>query len=117
MGKLVPCSPQRFVAPSTASAPRAADLLTGSGDEFGLAFTVLGSAGEQVAVTVAAPPYLRGAGAQAAAGAAAPAGVASPLDGTILVTEVVLGPRGSARVVCTVATGCAVVVLRSGDVW
>lgn len=94
MSKIVPCSPQRFVAPSDHGAPRATDLSiksNGEGDagKGGLTFTVLGSPLENVAVTVVAPS------AQGTAGA---------LDGTIIVTTVVVGASGSSKVVCANAT-------------
>ena len=81
LSKLVPCSPQRFVAPSTRAlgAPLDTDL---TGDSAaGLKFTVLGSPKEKVAVTVGAPPK---------AGKAA-------LDRHIMVVDAVVGTNGEAR--------------------
>lgn len=82
LSKLVPCSPQRFVAPSVAAAPSDADLASVAGH--GLTFTVLGSAGELVAVSVVAPSKKIG----------------SPLEGTVVVIDVVIGRGGSAKVEC-----------------
>ena len=88
--KLVPCSPQRFVAPSDTDAPHDDDLTavggsTNDADGAELAFTVLGSMGEVVEVTVVAPP--------AASGSAA-------LEGTVIVVDVTIGDSGEAKVVC-----------------
>lgn len=91
LDKIVPCSPQRFVAPSSAGAPRDADLT--AGDEVGLAFRVLGSPGESVAVTVVAPPLHM---------------AASPIDGRLIVLELTVPSSGEARVECTNApASCA----------
>ena len=81
-GKIVPVSPQRFVAPSTADAPRAADLAFGNR---GLRVTVIGAAGEDVTVTLVGP---------------APARDASPLDGRIVEVSLTLGRAGRAEVRC-----------------
>lgn len=61
-----------------------------------LSFTVLGSAGEKVPVTLVAP---QGEGEGADAGGA--------LAGTIVVVDVVVGAGGETKVKCTAATGCA----------
>lgn len=92
----MPCSPQRFVAPaaaagSTTASPFDADLLgqTASddggtrADESSLAFTVLGSVGESVKVTVVSPSK-----------------TTSALDGTVVVIDVVIGRSGSTAVKC-----------------
>ena len=81
MTKFVPCSPQRFVAPASAHAPRAKDFDLGSG---GLRFIVLGSPNESVMVTVVAPPGIS----------------SSPLDGTIIVIKVQVGDSGATEVEC-----------------
>jgi hypothetical protein len=84
LSKLVPCSPQRFVAPSTRTlgAPLDTDL---TGDTVaGLKFTVLGSPKEKVSVTVVAPSK---------------AGM-PVLDGRVMVVDVAVGTNGEATVQC-----------------
>eukprot|EP01052_Picozoa_sp_SAG31_P041356 SAG31_NODE_6249_length_2103_cov_0.889721_2_plen_338_part_00 len=76
MTKFVPCSPQRFVAQSSASMPKDTDFGAG-----GLVFTVLGSENEVVPVTVVTPAK-------------------APLDGIVLVFDVVIGHVGSTEVRC-----------------
>ena len=82
LDKLVPCSPQRFVAPSDAAAPRDGDFATEQGDGFRV--EVRGVPGERVAVTLVAPAE-RGA---------------SPLQGKLVVVEGAMGRRGSATLQC-----------------
>ena len=103
--KLVPCSPQRFVAPSATAAPTDADLQGaggGGGTVSSVAFTVLGSVGESVAVTVVSPPE----------------SAVSPLDGTVVVIDVVIGRLGSTEVKCDTTMPvptCACVPAASND--
>lgn len=94
LSKFVPCSPQRFVVPSVdpalAGAPQLADFAPGWTSHLAAAklpelmFTVLGSAGEKVPVTLVAPP--------------SPGG--TPLEGGIVVVVVTVGGAGSATVIC-----------------
>ena len=84
LSKLVPCSPQRFVAPSTRSLGAPLDTDLTGGTAAGLKFTVLGSPKEKVSVTVVAPPK---------AGKSA-------LDGHIMVVDAVVGTNGEATVQC-----------------
>ena len=86
--KLVPCSPQRFVAPGTLDALLDVDLTGAAAAD--LAFTVLGSPGEKVPVTVVAPST----------------DAAAPLAGTIVVVDVVVGAGGAAKVECLATAGC-----------
>jgi len=97
LSKFVPCSPQRFVAEAVdrtlAGAPHDRDLTGRGGDvsrgsggvEGSLAFSVIGSVGEVVQVTVVAPP------ADASA---------SPLDGKVVVVPVTIGASRRAEVTC-----------------
>ena len=74
LAKVVPVSPQRFVAPGVGEAPHDADLRHGN---TGLRFTVLGAPRERVSVTLVAP------------------------NQRVVVVQVALGPRAtSANVVC-----------------
>ena len=87
MSKFVPCSPQRFVALSSAGAPRAVDLTRSGAD---LTVRVLGLAGENVEVTLVAPSR----------------SASSPLDGTIVVLEVEIGSQGEAEIAGTSNGDC-----------
>ena len=97
----MPCSPQRFVAPSGANAPHDDDLTVvaraGDGGGSGLSFMVVGSPGENVPVTMVAPPAATDSGA-------APNASGSALDGTVIVMDLVLDNSGEAKVVCTQGT-------------
>ena len=83
LSKYVPCSPQRFVAPSQdplrANAPREADFASGAE----LEFTVIGSQGEFVPVTLIAP-----------------SSSGNVLEGTVVVLNVTIGQQRSAAVSC-----------------
>ena len=93
LGKVVPVSPQRFVAPGDGEAPRDTDLLLDGG---GLKFIVLGSPGEVVTVTLAAPsPVQQPAAAAAAAG-----------GGSIVVLTVRFGPSQSSALVSCRHSSC-----------
>ena len=93
LGKFVPCSPQRFVVSSTdhvvAGAPQLADFEPRSHQAAALRseveFTVLGSAGEVVSVTLVSPG-------------------ATPLEGKVVVVVVTIGGTGSATVMCAAKT-------------
>lgn len=88
--KLIPCSPQRFVAPSQYGAPRPDDLLHSS--EF--SFTVLGTSQEVVDVTIVTPPST--------------STFASPLEGIIYEFSVEIGSLGSSDVRCIRGGGCRI---------
>ena len=81
----MPCSPQRFVAPSRdparAAAPREADFTSTSGAE--LEFDVIGSQDEVVPVTLIAPTSTD-----------------NVLEGTVVVVTVTIGEQRSAAVSC-----------------
>jgi len=98
--KFVPCSPQRFVAPSVVGeldgAPRDADLVGGTAS--GLEFTVLGAASELVLVWLVTPGLSE----------ASPSSAPPALRGRILVVEVRVGSSGRAAVACGVDQGCTV---------
>lgn len=79
--KLVPCSPQRFVAASTAPAPRDTDFTRDNE----LAFTVIGSPAEEVPVTIVTPPREKGR---------------SALEGSVIVLNLTIGVSGTVKVVC-----------------
>lgn len=65
-----------------------------------MAFTVLGSAGETVVVTVVSPPAAAAAPVKEPAVEEGSEEVATPLDGTLIVTTVVVGATGSTKVEC-----------------
>jgi hypothetical protein len=108
LNKLVPASPQRLLAKGDADAPSDADLRCTHTDDAGaddargdgargdgagdVCFDVMGASGEEVALTLVAPP---------------PAN-ATPLDGLIVEVRVTLGPSARAHVRCA-AGACAAV--------
>ena len=83
LSKYVPCSPQRFVAPSRdpvrANAPRETDFTSGAE----LEFNVIGSQGEVVPVTLIAP-----------------SSSGNVLEGIVVVLNVTIGQQRSAVVSC-----------------
>ena len=83
LSKVVPVSPQRFVAEAGGAAPQEADLALAGGK--GLQFSVIGASGEVVNVTLVAPPKVDGR---------------RVLDGVIVKVQVRLGEAGRAEVRC-----------------
>ena len=113
--KFVPCSPQRFVAPSSRAAPRDSDMaartvartVAGGNGSFvaaaaaGLQFTVIGTEGEQLFVTVVVPPTRTTLDeTQTRRSARGAQGSERSSVGTILVVDVLLGASGQADVTC-----------------
>ncbi len=93
--KLVPCSPQRFVSESLLGVHHGTNRVSADGAlaaEAGLSFTVLGSAGERVPVTVVAPPTVESEDRT------------TPLAGTIIVVDVVVAASGETKVECANAS-------------
>ena len=90
LSKVVPVSPQRFVAEAGGAAPQEADLALAGGK--GLQFSVIGASGEVVNVTLVAPPKVDGR---------------RVLDGVIVEVQVRLGEAGRAEVRCE-KDACAV---------